>query len=64
MKVNLGLTRKDESSTISLAETTVRAASALPAAIEQREAQFLLWKSNSTYVESLYETEVERVKIR
>lgn len=64
VKVDLGLKGKDEIATISLVEMTVRASSALPAAIEQKEAQYLLWKSNSTYVESLYQTEVERVKIR
>jgi oligosaccharyltransferase complex subunit alpha (ribophorin I) len=64
VKVKLGLLKKDETATISLAETTIRASSALPAAIEQRDSQFLLWKSNTTYVESWYQSEVERVKIR
>jgi oligosaccharyltransferase complex subunit alpha (ribophorin I) len=36
----------------------------LPAAIEQRDPQYLQWKTNSTYVDSWYPTDVERIKIR
>lgn len=36
----------------------------LPAEIDQREAQYLLFTTNSTYVDSWYPTSVERVKYR
>jgi oligosaccharyltransferase complex subunit alpha (ribophorin I) len=62
--VTLGQLKKDEAVTLSLSYTLIHASAPLPAAIEQRDPQYLLWKTNSTYVDSWYPSEVERVKIR
>lgn len=64
VKLDLGLTKSGDTATISLSEMTVRASTPLPAAIAQTDAQYLLWRTNATYVESWYKTDVERVKIR
>lgn len=56
--------KKDGTFTLSLSYSLIHASSALPASIEQREAQYLMWKTNSTYVDSWYPADVERIKIR
>jgi len=62
--VNLGKTKKDEVITLSLTQVLTHTSTPLPAEIGQTDPQYLLWKSNSTYVDSWYPTDVERVKIR
>lgn len=56
--------KKDQSSAISLVATVARASEPLPAEIAQRDEQYLLWTTNSTYVPSWYPTTVERIKVR
>lgn len=60
----LGNLKKDGTATLSLSYTVIHASTPLPAEIEQRDPQYLLWRSNSTYVDSWYATDVERIKIR
>ncbi|WWC86854.1 uncharacterized protein L201_001733 [Kwoniella dendrophila CBS 6074] len=62
--VQLGKTKKDETVTLSLTQVLAHTSTPLPAEIEQRDPQYLIWKTNSTYVDSWYPTEVERIKIR
>jgi oligosaccharyltransferase complex subunit alpha (ribophorin I) len=62
--IDLGVTKKDTAVTLSLTYSLIHASTPLPASIEQKEAQYLIWKSNSTYVDSWYPSDVERVKIR
>jgi oligosaccharyltransferase complex subunit alpha (ribophorin I) len=62
--VPLGKMKKDDTVTLSLTYTTIHASKPLPATIEQRDPQYLLWKTDSTYVDSWYPVDVERIKIR
>ncbi|OCF32578.1 oligosaccharyltransferase complex subunit alpha (ribophorin I) [Kwoniella heveanensis BCC8398] len=62
--VPLGKMKKDDVITLSLTHVLTHTSSPLPAEIEQKDQQYLQWNSNSTYVDSWYETDVERVKIR
>ncbi|OCF76992.1 oligosaccharyltransferase complex subunit alpha (ribophorin I) [Kwoniella mangroviensis CBS 8886] len=62
--IQLGKTKKDEVITLSLTQVLAHTSTPLPAEIEQRESQYLVWNTNSTYVDSWYPTDVERVKIR
>lgn len=62
--IPLGQLKKDDTITLSLTHALVHASKALPASIEQREAQYLMWTTNSTYVDSWYPADVERIKIR
>ncbi|WVR04659.1 hypothetical protein IAU60_001670 [Kwoniella sp. DSM 27419] len=62
--VSLGSLAKDESINLSLTHLLTHSSAPLPAEIEQREQQFLQWKSNTTYVPSWYPADVERIKIR
>ena len=55
---------KDQASAISLVSTVARASEPLPAVIAQRDEQYLLWTTNTTYVPSWYPTTVERIKVR
>lgn len=64
VKVPLGNVKKGDSVTISLNALHAHASVPLPKEIEQRDAQYLVWTSNSTYVDSWYPTDVERIKIR
>lgn len=49
---------------MSLTHVLTHMSKPLPAEIDQREAQYLLFTTNSTYVDSWYPTDVERVKYR
>jgi len=62
--IDLGDIKKDGSVTLSLTYVLIHASTPLPASIEQKDAQYLIWKSNSTYVDSWYPSDVERIKIR
>jgi len=62
--IDLGDIKKDGSVTLSLTYVLIHASAPLPARIEQKDAQYLIWKSNSTYVDSWYPSDVERIKIR
>lgn len=62
--VPLGQLKKGDTVTLSLSYALVHSSKALPAAIEQKEAQYLMWTTNSTYVDSWYPADVERIKIR
>jgi oligosaccharyltransferase complex subunit alpha (ribophorin I) len=64
VQVPLGHLKKDDTVTLSLSYALIHASRALPAAIEQKESQFLMWTTNSTYVDSWYPADVERIKIR
>ncbi len=64
VSVPMGQLQKGDSVTLSLNYLSSHASSPLPAAIEQRDPQYLLWKTNSTYVDSWYPSDVERIKIR
>lgn len=64
MQVSLGSLKKGDTATLSLSYALIHASRALPAAIEQKESQFLMWTTNSTYVDSWYPADVERIKIR
>ncbi|WRT64738.1 uncharacterized protein IL334_001672 [Kwoniella shivajii] len=62
--IDLGTTKKDQVITLSLNQVLAHTSKPLPSEIEQKDPQYLSWKSNSTYVDSWYTTDVERVKIR
>jgi oligosaccharyltransferase complex subunit alpha (ribophorin I) len=62
--IDLGDIKKDGSVTLSLTYVLIHASTPLPASIEQKDAQYLIWKTNSTYVDSWYPSDVERIKIR
>lgn len=64
VSVPMGQMKKGDAVTLSLTYLLTHASTPLPAAIEQREAQYLLWSVNSTYVDSWYPSDVERIKIR
>ncbi|WVQ83289.1 hypothetical protein IAT38_005428 [Cryptococcus sp. DSM 104549] len=64
VSVPLGKLRKGDSVKLALTHVLAHTSKPLPAEIEQKEAQYLLWTTNSTYVDSWYPTDVERVKIR
>ncbi|TYJ56949.1 hypothetical protein B9479_002395 [Cryptococcus floricola] len=64
VSVPLGHLKKDESITLSLAYVLGHQSRPLPAEIAQTDAQYLLFTTNSTYVDSWYPTDVERVKVR
>lgn len=50
--------------TVSLNELVAGAARPVPAAVEQRAAQLVRWDTNATLVDSLYASDVERIKVR
>jgi oligosaccharyltransferase complex subunit alpha (ribophorin I) len=56
--------KKDDTVTLSVNHVLAHAMRPMPAAIEQREAQFVIWETESYLVDSAYTSEVERVKIR
>ncbi|KAK4684417.1 oligosaccharyltransferase complex subunit alpha (ribophorin I), partial [Tremellales sp. Uapishka_1] len=62
--VPLGELKKGDAVTLSLTSLLTHTSSPLPETIEQRDAQYLLWRSNSTYVDSWYTSDVERIKLR
>jgi oligosaccharyltransferase complex subunit alpha (ribophorin I) len=62
--VDLGNLKKDDTVTLSLTYSLIHASTPLPASIEQKDPQYLIWKSNSTYVDSWYPSDVQRIKIR
>ncbi|KAK8847450.1 hypothetical protein IAR55_005308 [Kwoniella newhampshirensis] len=64
VSVPLGDLKRDGTITLSLTQVLAHKSAPLPAEIEQREPQFLVWKTNSTYVDSWYPSDVERIKIR
>ena len=64
MSVPLGQLKKGDTATVSLTYIVTRSSSPLPVTIEQKDPQYLLWKTNSTYVDSWYPSDVERIKIR
>ncbi|KAL7420065.1 dolichyl-diphosphooligosaccharide--protein glycosyltransferase subunit 1 [Cryptotrichosporon argae] len=64
VSVPLGNLKKDGTVTISLTTVLTGASVPLPAEIEQRDPQYLLWTTKSTYVDSWYPSDVERIKIR
>ena len=64
VKVPVGDLKKGDSVTISLNSLLGHASVPVPPEIEQRDPQYLVWSSNSTYVDSWYSTDVERIKLR
>ena len=62
--MELSLDLNGQTATISLVELLGHTIQPLPKEIEQAEAQYLKWITNSTYVDSWYPTDVERIKIR
>lgn len=64
VRVPVGKLNKDDTVTISLSVVSVHASTPLPKEIEQRDPQYLVWTTNSTYVDSWYHSDVERIKIR
>lgn len=60
----LGKLSKGDGVTISLNTLEGHTTVALPKEIEQTEPQFFVWNANSTYVDSWYPSDVERIKIR
>ncbi|WVO16618.1 hypothetical protein L204_104297 [Cryptococcus depauperatus] len=64
VSVPLGDLKKGDTKTLSLTHVLVHQSQPLPAEIEQQDAQYLLFTTNSTYVDSWYPADVERVKIR
>lgn len=60
----LGSLKSGDSVTISLNSLHGHSSVPLPKEIEQRDPQYLLWQSNSTYVDSWYASDVERIKLR
>ncbi|CAD6584510.1 MAG: dolichyl-diphosphooligosaccharide--protein glycosyltransferase subunit 1 [Tremellales sp. Tagirdzhanova-0007] len=64
VSVPVGELKKGESVTLSLTYLFTHASTPLPTSIEQRDPQYLLWKTNSTYVDSWYASDVQRIKIR
>ncbi|KAK1921625.1 Ribophorin I, partial [Papiliotrema laurentii] len=64
VKVPLGDLKKGDSVTVSLNALQGHASVPLPNEIAQRDPQYLVWTSNSTYVDSWYPADVERIKVR
>ncbi|OXG13757.1 oligosaccharyltransferase complex subunit alpha (ribophorin I) [Cryptococcus neoformans Tu259-1] len=64
VSVPLGPLKNGDTTTLSLTHVLTHMSKPLPAEIDQREAQYLLFITNSTYVDSWYPTDVERVKYR
>ena len=62
--VPMGSMKKNDAVTISLTTLLTQSSIPVPAEVEQRDQTFLLWTTNSTYVDSWYPADVERVKIR
>lgn len=62
--VDLGSLKKDATVTLSLTCSLIHSSTPLPASIEQKDPQYMIWKSNSTYVDSWYPSDVQRIKIR
>lgn len=64
VQVPLGVLKEGDVATFSLTYVLAHASEPLPATIAQTDPQYLLWKTNSTYVDSWYPSDVERIKIR
>lgn len=64
VSVPLGQPKDGDSVTLSLNYLLTHASIPLPATIEQKDPQYLVWKTKSTYVDSWYPSDVERIKIR
>ncbi|ORX38806.1 Ribophorin I [Kockovaella imperatae] len=64
VQIDLGRLKKDETTTIALLQLLAHTIEPLPKVIEQSDPQYLRWTTNSTYVDSWYLTDVERIKIR
>ncbi|WVQ75945.1 hypothetical protein IAR50_005580 [Cryptococcus sp. DSM 104548] len=64
VSVPLGDLKKDDSVTLSLTYVLDHPSKPLPAEIAQTDAQYLLFITNSTYVDSWYPSDVERIKVR
>lgn len=64
VRVPVGRLNKDDTITVSVSAVSVHASTPLPKEIEQRDPQYLVWTTNSTYVDSWYHSDVERIKIR
>ncbi|EIW71206.1 hypothetical protein TREMEDRAFT_71088 [Tremella mesenterica DSM 1558] len=62
--LSLGKLKKDQAVTLSVNQLLTHCSTPLPAEIAQTDPQYLMWNSDSTYVDSWYPTEVERIKIR
>ncbi|ORY30341.1 Ribophorin I [Naematelia encephala] len=62
--VPVGNLKKGDTFTLSLTCLLAHKSRPKPAAIEQRDPQYLVWETNSTYVDSWYSSDVERIKIR
>lgn len=50
--------------TISLNAVLTHTSRPVPEAISQRDPQYMVWETNSTLVDSIYTSDVERIKIR
>ena len=64
VKVPMENVKEGDTVTISLTYLLAHASSPLPKEISQSDPQYLVWTANSTYVDTWYFSDVERIKIR